>query len=554
MTLAVIKDVTTNPGNPKTIMNTKIIASLVLSEMKQYNIPMKYFGSALQVNSATFSLAVRDPRCWSDTNEGQKRIYYFLYLWLNLPQKFRKSTFQFDIGDNDTEDNKEEFIPKVNSLISVVSKELLKHQLDLKNLAHMVLNMDSIVLRNMLVTPLPWDMTSWRMKRKFGKLWYWLKQKQDIRLTMVGIKPEFDTLMIATEVLQRVDQYTLNSLVTDINKGLPVDVVKSLLRYPISWHMASQHEKFIYLSLTQWLCKKYVEREIRDLDIDTREVCSESLAFIKEHGITIGISQPHKNMKISREIKVTLFFLAQFAAKVAHIPRANVSLYFNSPPRWSKANFPLKHALINVCFWLDLDTNDRLQVLQIKEEHSEDKQTTPYEESFEDLNTYEISQKMKVKLRSTGQTIKNFAKMVSVNRNYFANLVNSPVEWSKTTTLQRKVYKFMLDWLQNKVQDHPGVDPEPARMALKPINGPVKTTEMKAKRKQERVRFSDQQRKYLIEAFERNPRPSQAERLVMSKHLGVNMRTIVIFFSNRRSRVFPTNSHENTQNTAVVNE
>ena len=213
----------------------------------------------------------------------------------------------------------------------------------------------------------------------------------------------------------------------------------------------------------------------------------------------------------------------------------------------------MKHALINVCFWLDLDTNDRLQVLQIKEEHSEDKQTTPYEESFEDLNTYEISQKMKVKLRSTGQTIKNFAKMVSVNRNYFANLVNSPVEWSKTTTLQRKVYKFMLDWLQNKVQDQPGVDPEPARMALKPINGPVKTTEMKAKRKQERVRFSDQQRKYLIEAFERNPRPSQAERLVMSKHLGVNMRTIVIFFSNRRSRVFPTNSHENTQNT-VVNE
>ena len=214
----------------------------------------------------------------------------------------------------------------------------------------------------------------------------------------------------------------------------------------------------------------------------------------------------------------------------------------------------MKHALINVCFWLDLDTNDRLQVLQIKEEHSEDKQTTPYEESFEDLNTYEISQKMKVKLRSTGQTIKNFAKMVSVNRNYFANLVNSPVEWSKTTTLQRKVYKFMLDWLQNKVQDQPGLDPEPARMALKPINGPVKTTEMKAKRKQERVRFSDQQRKYLIEAFERNPRPSQAERLVMSKHLGVNMRTIVIFFSNRRSRVFLTNSHENTQNTAVVNE
>ena len=247
----------------------------------------------------------------------------------------------------------------------------------------------------------------------------------------------------------------------------------------------------------------------------------------------------------------SIFFLAQFAAKVAHIPRANVSLYFNSPPRWSKANFPLKHALINVCFWLDLDTNDRLQVLQIKEEQSEDKQNSTEEENFEDLNTFEISKKMKIKLRSTGQTIKNFAKMVSVNRNYLANLVNSPVNWAKTTTLQRKVYKFMLDWLQDKVQDHPGADPEPTRKALKPINGPVKTTEMKAKRKQERVRFSDQQRKYLIEAFERNPRPSQAERLVISKHLGVNMRTVVIFFSNRRYRLFQTNPHENS---VVINE
>ena len=50
--------------------------------------------------------------------------------------------------------------------------------------------------------------------------------------------------------------------------------------------MASQHEKFIYLSLTQWLCEKYVEREIKDLDIDMilkKYVdFSETLGFIKE--------------------------------------------------------------------------------------------------------------------------------------------------------------------------------------------------------------------------------------------------------------------------------
>ena len=106
----------------------------------------------------------------------------------------------------------------------------------------------------MLMTPLPWDMTSWRMKRKFGKLWYWLKQKQDIRLAMVGIKPEFDTLMIATEVLQRVDQYTLNSLVTDINKGLPVDIVKSLLRYSVWKSSKMSHLNFSIVAFSTNFC------------------------------------------------------------------------------------------------------------------------------------------------------------------------------------------------------------------------------------------------------------------------------------------------------------
>ena len=519
MTNSVVKEV--NQGNLVTILNTKIIAQSVLSEMKQYNIPMKCFASALQVNSATFSLSIRDPRQWSDTNEGQKRIYYYLYLWLNLPPKYRKSTFQMATeAENAEEENKVEFIPKIEALISVISKELQKHQISLNNLAKMVINEDSILLRNMLVTPLPWAMTSWRMKRKFGKLWYWLKQKQDTRLAMVGINPEFDTLMIATEVMQRIDQHSLSSLVNDINKGLPVDIMKNLLKYPVSWHLTSPHERFIYLSLTQWLCKKYVEREIRDLDIDTYEICSESLRFIKEHGITV----------------------AQFASKIAHIPRANVSLYFNSPPRWSKANLPLKNALINCCFWLDLDTNERLAMLQDKtvlEEIGTNAENAG-------LDTCQLSKEMKIQLRNTNTTVKTFAKMVSVNRNYVANLINSPVAWSKTTALQRKVYKFMRSWIDGKVMDFKDLPQTThSRMALKPINGPVKTTEFKAKKKQERVRFSDEQRNFLIEAFERNPRPGHAERLEMSKHLGLTMRTIVIFFSNRRSRLFQSNGPEN---------
>ena len=128
-----------------TILNTKTIAQSVLLEMKQYNIPMKCFSSVLNINSATFSLALRDPRHWFDANEGQKRCYYYLFLWLNLPQKYRKSTFHFDIT-NDEEDNKEEFIPALGNLIGVVARELAKHNIDMKTFASMILNEDSLLV------------------------------------------------------------------------------------------------------------------------------------------------------------------------------------------------------------------------------------------------------------------------------------------------------------------------------------------------------------------------------------------------------------------------
>ena len=233
--------------------------------------------------------------------------------------------------------------------------------------------------------------------------------------------------------------------------------------------------------------------------------------FIKENGITV----------------------ATFAQKVAHIPRANVSLYFNSPPRWSKANQPLKTALINVSFWLDLENSDRLKILDDSLEIQE-VQTSSSNEENEDFDTTKISQKMKIELRRTGTTVKSFAQMVSVNRNYLANMINTPIPWNKTTALQRKVYKHMESWMRSRNMGFQDT-PNPSRMALKPINGLVSKPEFK--KKQVRVRFSDEQRKYLLDKFAKNPRPSPEERLEMCKYLGVNMRTVVIFFSNRRSRL-----------------
>ena len=39
-----------------------------MSEMKRYGLAIKSFSSALGMNPATFSLALREPRHWFDTN------------------------------------------------------------------------------------------------------------------------------------------------------------------------------------------------------------------------------------------------------------------------------------------------------------------------------------------------------------------------------------------------------------------------------------------------------------------------------------------------------
>ena len=91
-----------------------------------------------------------------------------------------------------------------------------------------------------------------------------------------------------------------------------------------------------------------------------------------------------------------------------------------------------------------------------------------------------------------------------------------------------------------------------SRVALKPLNGPAPVSRPVFKKtKQVRVRFSEEQRKYLMEKFAKNPRPSQGERMEIAKYLGVNMRTVVIFFSNRRSRLYQNNSPNPTESPSV---
>ena len=127
------------------------------------------------------------------------------------------------------------------------------------------------------MTPLPWEIMSWRMKVKYARIWFWLKQRATNRMAMLGMKFQDhpDTAQVAKEVLNQLKHCNMASLINDINKGLPASVMNSLLYNPVDWSFASEHEKYIYLSLLQWL--RHEEPSIitkkDDLEIDTYNLC-----------------------------------------------------------------------------------------------------------------------------------------------------------------------------------------------------------------------------------------------------------------------------------------
>ena len=146
----------------------------------------------------------------------QKRCYYILFLWLNLPQKYRQGTlksYEDSKHEADLELNPVETMPTIKvktrisslfckntrryrqistfsrfcspkllfllfqALVNVLVTELNVHNINLAQFGAKILNENVITVRNMIMTPLPWEIMSWRMKVKYARMWFWLKQR-----------------------------------------------------------------------------------------------------------------------------------------------------------------------------------------------------------------------------------------------------------------------------------------------------------------------------------------------------------------------------------------
>ena len=84
----------------------------------------------------------------------QKKCYYFLYLWLNLPEKYRRDTLSKE--SNFPTDS----VPPIQAMVKIVALELSKVENGLKMFAINVLKEDPVTVRNLILCPIPWNLMS----------------------------------------------------------------------------------------------------------------------------------------------------------------------------------------------------------------------------------------------------------------------------------------------------------------------------------------------------------------------------------------------------------
>ena len=78
-----MKDASEHPKRPvdelmSTILSTSTLTQMVISEMKKFGISIKNFAQVLEMNPATFSLSLREPRHWFDANIAQVKFLFVL--------------------------------------------------------------------------------------------------------------------------------------------------------------------------------------------------------------------------------------------------------------------------------------------------------------------------------------------------------------------------------------------------------------------------------------------------------------------------------------------
>lgn len=471
-----------------TILSTQLLTQITMVEMKNHGISMKAFASALNTNPATFSLSLREPRHWFDTSPGIRKNYYSILLWLNLPTKERRASFRKP-NDNEASDDETpspvENVPNLSLLSGAILKELKSHNLDFGEFVQKIARYpNECVIRNLLLTPMPWELLSASLRKRYALMWYWMKQSTVERLKVFNIEYNEDN---NNEVVVMEEESPTSSVQVDTNQivgqvldclqresisveqfserilRLPSRLVGPLMRNPSMWDTCKNHEKCAYVAML-----KYLGRPTDNLSaqIDTREVAKDILRFLREHGIS----------------------MFDFASKVVKVPKGNLFGYLNSPVPWSGATEQQQTAFIIISHWLELPKEEKLSQFypqasihdpspgqkfhnQPKRNESpraalqavvDDSKISIFGSpdcSLEYVDTVALANDFINLLDKNLVNLKNFAGDLGVNRTILGSLLKQPLPWEECTKFQKFIFLATKKILQQNVST---LEPSPS--------------------------------------------------------------------------------------------
>ena len=261
-------------------IDTTVLTTLVNSELKKHKITLKSLATAMghQEDQSQFNRFLREPRRWLEISTiEQKRVYYELFLWLNLECGSRLWAFE-----SDPEDTPEIKLPKLRSLIPLVKKEMTEHGISIKDLAIKVLDTQEIdLVINLINSPLyQWNLLPFNYKLYYSKFWGWLRlpriERNKIKSRILPeslIRVQFgdfrDTAGKLIEDLKTIIGGALENQVTYIKTNClstslaSQDNIRKLLTYNFdenkNWESLDEIFRQLTLELSCWM-ENYLEQ------------------------------------------------------------------------------------------------------------------------------------------------------------------------------------------------------------------------------------------------------------------------------------------------------
>ncbi|TRY61528.1 hypothetical protein TCAL_13012 [Tigriopus californicus] len=497
---------------PSFEIDIKRLNVLFSEQVGAFCISQRKLALGTGMNAGKVSSYLRELRRWANIGSNAKKFYYYAFSWLTLSVRDRIDVFHpilptpldFPCLATNT-------IPELDKLLVVVKKELKLTGMSTDMLAEAVVGEEPEDVLNMINSPIPWGMTPVWWKIGYTRIWLWLKQPSEERLkiassplrSVISAKCTMDPDIPALFEEIREDLRSNSLSYSVIAKAMKCEerAVNKILARGKSWTDSDPEQKLVYCMLLKFF--------------DSRKFANLPTAY----GSSIHPSEIHHDKEDDIvDIKPT--------------PRKIGSSLLVSRSKLFTALKPVNTALVRV----PKKSRPGKPILQ--------------EFALQPIDTNVIAHAMLGEMKEGKITLKSFAECLNVNRSYFASLIRLPIPWESTTALQRSIYHAIKQWIECKPEER--VEFKKNLISFRQIQLPKNVSDAKEndsgnleiverpRTQQQRVRFSRPQRDILVEKFAHNPKPTASEKAAIAKELQLPLRTVMVFYCNRRRRRLET--------------